>query len=60
MAEGNGCATVIIGVPLFLIWIVVAYGIVTLVFRYAFGIQLPNPVGWLPVEWQHYIPRVPP
>ena len=28
------------------------YGVAVLVLRHAFGIELPNPVGWLPPEWQ--------
>lgn len=33
------------------------YGIAALVFRAAFGIELPNPFDWLPPGWQEYIPR---
>lgn len=48
---GSGCGLIVL--PLFLLfW----YGVFVLVMRHAFGIELPNPVDWLPPEWAEYIP----
>jgi hypothetical protein len=29
--------------------------IAVLVFRFAFGAELPNPIDWLPESWREYI-----
>jgi hypothetical protein len=47
---GIGC---LIAIPVLIFW----YGAAILVFRYAFGVELPNPVNYLPQEWQQHIPR---
>ncbi len=63
MANESGCGA-IIALPfvlaLFAIILLFWYGIAVLVFRFAFGIDLPNPVDWLPPEWQKHIPHVAP
>lgn len=28
------------------------YGIAVLIFRNAFGVELPNPADWLPTDWR--------
>ncbi len=35
-----------------LISLLIAYGVIMLIFRHAFGVELPNPFDWLPTEWQ--------
>ena len=47
---GIGC---LIAIPVLLFW----YGAAILVFKYAFGVELPNPINHLPPEWQEHIPR---
>jgi hypothetical protein len=32
--------------------LLVMYGVVTIILRSAFGIELPNPILWLPSRWQ--------
>lgn len=51
---GFGCA--LIGITILAGMLLFAYGVVVLVMRSAFGIELPNPVDWLPPEWAEYIP----
>jgi hypothetical protein len=38
------------------LWLLVLYGIVVLIMRHAFGIELPNPFDWLPPEWRQKLP----
>lgn len=33
-------------------FLLVGYGVLVLVFRHAFGVELPNPFDWLPPEWR--------
>lgn len=40
-------------------WFLFLYGIVLLVFRHAFGVELPNPFDLLPPDWRHKIPMLP-
>jgi len=53
--DGCGCFFVLIGVPIALL---IGYGVIILLFRYAFGIELPNPFDWLPTEWREKLPTV--
>ena len=63
MADDSvGCAGLLgalialpIGAAVVLFW----YGLAILVFRHAFGIELPNPFDWLPPKWQKHIPHIP-
>ena len=53
---GCGCLfVVLIGLPIALL---IGYGAIVLLFRYAFGIELPNPFDWLPPEWLEKLPTV--
>jgi hypothetical protein len=53
-SQDSGCGFVgcLLLVPSLLFWYVAA----VVVFRYAFGIELPNPLSHLMPDWQH-IPR---
>lgn len=53
-SQDRGCAFLgcLLLVPSLFFWYVVA----VVVFRYAFGIELPNPLNYLMPDWQH-IPR---
>ena len=57
--EMGGCG-VLIMLPFSVISLLVMYGITVLVFRFAFGVELPNPIDYLPDSWREHIPRVPP
>ncbi len=43
---------IILGVPFLAFLLLVAYGAVVIVFREAFGVELPNPFDWLPQSLQ--------
>ncbi len=47
-----GC---LLALLLFVVLFLVAYGVIVIVLRSAFGIELPNPLNWLPPEW-HKMP----
>ena len=47
---GMAVALVVSGAIL-LVW----YGVALLVFRHAFGIELPNPIQLLPAEWAWHL-----
>jgi hypothetical protein len=51
-----GLFGLVIGVPFALALLLVTYGVAVIVLRTAFGIELPNPVHWLPESWQSHIP----
>ena len=38
--------------------VLIAYGVVIMIFRHAFGIELPNPFELLPIEWRQKLPYV--
>jgi hypothetical protein len=40
------------------LWLLIAYGVVIMIFRHAFGIELPNPFELLPTEWRQKLPYV--
>src|SRR5262249_26504432 len=40
------------------LWLLIAYGVVIMIFRHAFGIELPNPFELLPIEWRQKLPYV--
>ena len=46
----------IFGLGFIALWLLVVYGVVILIFRHAFGIELPNPFELLPVEWREKFP----
>ena len=49
--ERKGAMTLValvIGLGLFALFLLIAYGLVMIVFRFAFGINLPNPFDYLP------------
>lgn len=60
-SDANGCAgcfgCLLIGVPILAAALLVAYGVVVIVLRSAFGIELPNPLDWLPPDWRKLIPE---
>jgi hypothetical protein len=55
-----GCLGALIMLPFAAISLLVIYGITMLVFRFAFGVELPNPIDWLPESWREHIPRTMP
>jgi len=40
------------------LWLLIAYGVVIMIFRHAFGIELPNPFELLLTEWRQKLPYV--
>jgi len=40
------------------LWLLIAYGVVIMIVRHAFGIELPNPFESLPIEWRQKLPYV--
>ncbi len=46
------------GLLLTALWLLIAYGVVIMIFRHAFGIELPNPFELLPIEWRQKFPYV--
>lgn len=46
------------GLLLTALWLLIAYGVVIMIFRHAFGIELPNPFELLPTEWRQKLPYV--
>jgi hypothetical protein len=46
------------GLLLTALWLLIAYGVVIMIFRHAFGIELPNPFELLPIEWRRKLPYV--
>ena len=52
---GYGC--LIIMIPISVAILLLIYGLAVIILRAAFGIELPNPVDWLPDSWREYIPR---
>jgi len=51
-----GCLFALIGLAVSLavtgFFSLLLYGVAVIVFRMAFGIELPDPISWLPTEWQ--------
>jgi hypothetical protein len=45
-----------IGIPLVLASLLVAYWLVVIILRQAGGIELPDPIDWLPTEWRQHLP----
>ncbi len=54
-SRDGGCAFLgcLIVIPNLLFW----YWVLVLIFRYTFGIELPNPLNYLTPDWQQHIPR---
>lgn len=50
---GLGC---LIMIPFLIVILLFIYGVFVLVMRSAFGIELPNPIDWLPPDWRDFIP----
>lgn len=46
------------GLLLTALWLLIAYGVVIMIFRHAFGIELPNPFELLPIEWRQKLSYV--
>ena len=44
------------GLMLVALWLLIAYGVVLMLFRHAFGIELPNPFELLPIEGRQKFP----
>jgi hypothetical protein len=38
------------------LWLLIAYAVIILIFRHAFGIELPNPFEFLPAELREKLP----
>lgn len=59
MASGDdtaaGCGCIVLGLPLFLAFLLLVYGVFVIVMREAFGIELPNPLNWLPPAWVEFL-----
>ena len=45
-----------IGIPLIIVSLLIAYWLVVVILRQAVGIELPDPVAWLPAEWRQHLP----
>jgi hypothetical protein len=50
----------LVGVAYAALWLLIAYGVIMLIFRHAFGIDLPNPFELLPAEWRERLPLLVP
>jgi hypothetical protein len=48
------------GLVLIALWLLIAYGVVIMIVRHAFGIELPNPFELLPIEWRQKFPYLMP
>jgi hypothetical protein len=48
------------GLLLTALWLLIAYGVVIMIFRHAFGIELPNPFDLPPIEWRQRFPYLMP
>jgi hypothetical protein len=48
------------GLVLTALWLLIAYGVVIVIFRHGFGIELPNPFELLPTEWRQRFPYLMP
>jgi hypothetical protein len=46
----------LVGLAFSALMILIGYGVVLLIFRHAFGLELPNPIEWLPAEWRQKSP----
>ncbi len=46
----------VIGIPLILVSILVAYWLVVVILRLAGVIELPDPINLLPAEWRQKLP----
>jgi hypothetical protein len=46
----------LVGLAFAALWLLIAYGAIILIFRHAFGIELPNPFEFLPAEWREKFP----
>jgi hypothetical protein len=40
-------------------WLLIFYTLTVLVLQYAFDVELPNPVKFLPSHWRHYLGGIP-
>lgn len=49
--DGEALIGCLIGLPIVGLVLLFCYGVFVLVIRYAFGIELPNPLDILPAEW---------
>ena len=45
-----------IGIPVVLASLLVAYWLVVTILRLVGGIELPDPIDWLPTEWTQHLP----
>jgi hypothetical protein len=54
--KGMGIFELIFWTAIGAIVLLIMYGVVVIVFRQAFGVELPNPVDWLPTEWRQMLP----
>jgi len=45
-----------IGIPVVLATLLVTYWLVVIILRQAGGIELPDPIDWLPTEWRKHLP----
>jgi len=52
--------TGLMGLMLIALWLLITYGVVIMVFRHAFGIELLNPFELLPIEWRQKFPYLMP
>ena len=50
----------LVGLAFAALWLLIAYGVIILIFRHAFGIELPNPFEFLPAEWRERLPLLAP
>mgnify|MGYP001095770524 FL=1 len=51
--EAVGCLVVLL--PILLAVLLFVYGVFVIVMRNAFGIDLPNPLDWLPPDWAEFL-----
>lgn len=53
--DAMGCLMVPFALAYLAVVGVFFYGVAVLVFRHAFGVELPNPFIWLPPDWQRWL-----
>ena len=56
MRGDDSPATAFSMVIILLLGFTLLYGVMVFFFQHTLGIQLPNPLDWIPPKWQHWLP----